>query len=263
MQMSPYWRAVWEVALLLLGVSLLTTLTGTLLSFLAFGPLVVILALLQALVPAVGALVYLNWRWGWRADTIGLTGARHLRWLPAGLGLGLLALALTHGLGILLGGPLLPAISSEFQVWLAVGPALISVLSVELLFRGGATARLQADLAPKEALWTALALPLVAAWLGGSLIDIPTGIHGREPWTLFFTASLTLLYLRTGSLWLNLGLSAVVTVLPLAVGLLILPQAALLLWVTVAVILLILQWRRVDRMPRRFGPQRQRMSRFH
>lgn len=263
MQMSPYWRTVWEVALLLLGVSLLTMLTGTLLSLLAFGPLVLILPLLQSLVPAVGALVYLNWRWGWQADTIGLTGGRHLRWLPAGLGLGLLALVLTHGLGLLFGGTVLPAIDPQFQVWLAVGPELLSVLSVELLFRGGATARLQADLAPKEALWTALALPLAAAWLGGRLISVPTGIFGSEPWTLFFTASLTLLYLRTGSLWLNLGLSAVVSALPLALGLLVLPQAALLLWVVVTVILLLLEWRRVDRMPRRFGPQRQRMSRFH
>ncbi|HLO03419.1 MAG TPA: CPBP family glutamic-type intramembrane protease [Symbiobacteriaceae bacterium] len=259
--MSPYWRAVWEVALFLLGVSLLTTLTGMLLGFLAFGPLVLVVAVLQSLVPIVGTLVYLDWRWGWRVDTIGLIGGRHLRWLPAGLGLGALALVLTHGLGILLGGPVVPVLDSSAPVWLAVGPALISVLSVELLFRGGATARLQADLAPKEALWTALALPLVASWLSGSLISVPSGIHTREPWTLFFTAALTLLYLRTGSLWLNLGLSAVVMVLPLALGLFILPQAALLLWVTVAVILLIMAWRRVDRMPRRVGPQRQRMGR--
>lgn len=263
MQMSPYWRTVSEVALLLLGVSLLTTLTGTLLSFLAFGPLALIVALLQSLVPAVGALVYLNWRWSWRADTIGLTGARHLRWLPAGLGLGLLALALTHLLGLLFGGPLVPTTELNALAWMAAAPALISVLAVELLFRGGATARLQADLAPKEALWTALALPLVAAWLSGSLIRIPSGISGREPWTLFLTASLTLLYLRTGSLWLNLGLSAVVTVLPLILGLSVQPQAALLLWVTVTVLLLIFAWRRVERAPRRVGPQRHRTNRFH
>lgn len=261
MQMSPYWRAVWEVALFLLGVSLLSTLTGMLFSFLAFGSLIFVLAFVQSLVPAVGALVYLDWRWGWRADTIGLTGWRHLRWLPAGVGLGALALVLTHGLGILFGGSMMPTLHPELQVWLAVGPALVSVVAVELLFRAGATARLQADLAPKEALWTALALPLVAYWLSGSLISVPSGIHSREPWTLFFTAALTMLYLRTGSLWLNLGLSVVVTVLPLGLGLLILPQAALLLWVTVAAILLLMEWRRVDRMPRRFGPQRQRMGR--
>lgn len=260
--MSPYWRAVWEVALLLLGVSLLSMIVGTLLGFLAFGPLLPVVAVLQSFVPVVGALVYLNWRWGWQVDTIGLTGGRHVRWLPAGLGLGVVALLLTHGLGILFGGPLLPTIVLNGQAWLAVLPTFLSVLSAEVIFRGAATARLQAELAPKEALWTALALPLVAYWLSGSLINLPTGINGAEPWTLFLTATLTLLYVRTGALWLNLGLSLVVNLLPKALGWSVQPQAALLLWVVVAVVLGIMAWNRVGRMPRRVGPQRPRMGRF-
>lgn len=262
MQVSPYWRSVWEVALLLLGVSLLSIVTGTLLSFLAFGPIVPVVAVVQALVPIVGALVYLDWRWGWRADTVGLTGGRHLRWLPAGLGLGALALLLTHGLSIPFGGPLMPVLSLNAEVWWAVLPAVISVFAVEVLFRGGATARLQAELAPKEALWTALALPLVAYWLSGSFVSVPTGIHAAEPWTLFFTAALTLLYIRTGALWLNLGLSLVVNVLPMALGWSMQPQAALLLWAVVAIGLTIMAWNRLGQMPRRFGSQRSHRGRI-
>lgn len=258
MPTSPFWRAVVEVALLLLAVSLLTMISGMVLG--AFAIPLLILGALQGVVAVVGALTYLSWRWGWRADTIGLTGARHLRWLPAGLGLGLVALALTYGLGIPFGYSKMPTFTVTTGGLVAVIPVLISVLAVELIFRGGATARLQADLAPKEALWTALAVPLVATWLSG-FFTVQTGIQAGQPWTLFFTAALTLLYIRTGSLWLNLGLHAVVRALPALIGLVLAPQAALLLWVAVVAILLFLQWKRIDRMPRRLAPQRFRATR--
>lgn len=260
MQMSPYWRAVWEVALFLLAISLLSMLSAMIFGLLAFGPLLAIFALLQSLVPLVGALVYLDWRWGWRADTIGLLGGRHLRWLPAGLGLGVLALLLTHALSALVGAPLLPSVAPTLASGLAALPVLLGALTVELLFRGGATARLQADLPPKEAMLTALALPLVASALSGFLFSIPTGIGA--PWTLFFTAAQTLLYLRMGELWLNIGLSVAVVVLPGALGLSLSGDMALLLWLVVAVVLGLLGWKRIDRMPRRVGPRRGPRS-FH
>jgi hypothetical protein len=254
-QMSPYWRAVWAVAQFLLALSLLLYVTGLIFSLLAFKSVLLVSMLLQPLVALVGALVYLDWQWGWRADTVGLTGGRHMRWLPAGLGAGLLALLTTHGLGILFGGAPVPVLQFDPLNLMGAMPGLINILAAELIFRGAATAQLQAELAPKEALWTALALPLVTDWLGSGL---PTGIHGGQPWTLFLMVALTLLYVRTGALWLNLGLSAVVVLVPQVIGLSVVPQAALLLWATVALILLLMAWQRADRAPRRVGPQRRR-----
>lgn len=260
MPISPFWRAVGEVAGLLLAVSLLNVLSGMILGVFAIGVFAPILGALQGAIAVAGALTYMSWRWGWQADTIGLTGARNLRWLPAGLGLGLGALVLTWALSIPFGYGLIPAVNPTTTGLVAALPFLVSVLAVEVVYRGGATARLQADLAPKEALWTALVLPLVAYWLGGFLA-VQTGIQAGQPWTLFFTAALTLLYLRTGSLWLNLGLHGVVVLVPVLLGLRLAPQAALLLWAVVVAILLYLEWKRIERMPRRLGPTRHRAAR--
>jgi membrane protease YdiL (CAAX protease family) len=259
-QLNPFWRSVWEVFLFLAGISLLGSIVTILVGWMPLGTNLHLI-LEGAVVPIAGAMTYLNWRWGWRADTIGLRAKRVPLWLGAGLGLGVISLAAIYLLGALFGDPL-PKLNRMDERALISGFAWALVaVAVEIIFRGGVIPRFQADLGAKEAFWAALLAPAVWTYLSGGIFGgIPTGIVPGAFWTPFFSAVLTLLYLRTGSLWLTIGLHVTMGALPVLLGA-VLPQTALLYWMAAAIILALLEWSRLKRLPRRMNPHGPRVKR--
>jgi membrane protease YdiL (CAAX protease family) len=255
-QLNPFWRSVWEVFLFLVGISLLGSIVTILIGWIPLG-INLHLILEGAVVPIAGAMAYLNWRWGWQADTIGLRAKPGPLWFGVGVGIGVISLAAIYLLGALFGAPL-PKVNRPDEVALLSGfaSALLAV-AAEIIFRGGVTPRFQADLGAKEAFWAALVAPVVSTYLSSG---IPTGIVPGALWTLFFSAVLTLLFLRTGSLWLTIGLHATMGAMPVVLRD-VLPQAALLYWGAVAILLALLEWSRLKRFPRRINPHGPRTKR--
>lgn len=259
MQLSRFWASVWSVVVYLFGVGLLQYLLGmlvTLFGLVSGGPAMLLRLAVAAVVPIAGTLVFLDWRWSWKAEHIGMgRDSRSIGWLLAGLAGGGLAAYLTHVASAVLDKvPLgMPALQPFDPVRVLF--TLVTLFGAEMVFRGAAISRYQADLTPREVLLAAPLTPL--AWLllesffhlGGP----PTGMSTLAEFPMI--AALVFLYLRTDSVWLSAGLRmgvyAGLTVTSLSVS----PSGQMLVWGIIALVLLALEWNKQQRMPRRVQPR--------
>lgn len=210
--------------------------------------------LVAVAVPVAGALTFINWRWNWRPAHIGLTRRPvDLALLALGLLCGAVAALVAHLLSGLLAGQALPvgqvgAVELASLIRLALLP-----FAVELVFRGAVIARYQADLSGREILVAAAITPL--AWV---VIQQFFGFEG--PPNMVHTVTdgalslfLTLLFVRTSSVWLSAGLRAGLLVAA-ALASLQIERGGLVLWGVGAAILVTMDWYRQERMPKRMPP---------
>jgi membrane protease YdiL (CAAX protease family) len=149
---------------------------------------------------------------------------------------------------------LLPSFTGVVVVTLVM--TLVTAFATEMIFRGAAISRYQADLTRREVLLAATLTPF--GWLMVQrLLSVngpPSGMN--SPTEMAMSVFLALLFLRTDSVWLSAGLRAGALVLAV-----VLPAAAAgpggpVLWGSAAAILLALEWFRQERMPRRVQSNR-------
>lgn len=256
MPMSRFWSSFWTVAGFLFLIGLFQMIADIILT--GFGLLpkdwqVPMLLVSQAVVPIFATLTYVDWRWGWKADNAGLrrTGAAAF-WLLPGLLVGLLA----GGLVLLISGGLTDGLKlslSQGGLFTAVFFA-IGAFSTELIFRGVVVSRLQSDLSGWELLIAAVGMPI--AWTFAQMVlglGIGAGIYGLGG--AVFSAFLTLLFLRTDSVWLSAGIRAGLLLLLLLLNRGLSDAALLLVFAVPTAILL---WLEIDkqRTIRRPGPRK-------
>jgi hypothetical protein len=206
--------------------------------------------------PIVGTMYYIDWRWSWKGEHIGLSrnpGASALTWL-LGLAGGAVAAFLAHIVSELLKTGTFTFVAPAFDA--SVNPmllaeALLPLFVVELVYRGAAISRLQADLSPREVLIGAPLLP-VLGFLISALFErgeLPLGIATRSD--LAATVFLALLFLRTDSVWLSAGLRmgfmAAISLLSLPVT----DQGGLVVWGVGALVLLAMELAKLQRMPKK------------
>ncbi|MFZ5813974.1 MAG: type II CAAX prenyl endopeptidase Rce1 family protein [Bacillota bacterium] len=214
--MSRFWSAFWTVAGFLFLMGLLQMIADTVVILFGVVPLFLggqsewLIAISRVAVPIWGALIWGDWKWGWKSDNAGLrTTPAALFWLVPGLLGGLLA----GGLALLIsqGGSLsLPALKLGPEVLAATLVAMAAAFATELIFRGMVISRLQYDLAGQQLLLLALGMPLawefIQAVIGRVLFIYPVpdpDIFGAG--TVALSLFLTLLFLRTDSVWLTAG----------------------------------------------------------
>ncbi len=270
------WGSIGAVASYLFGLALLQYILMTVAGF--FGVVSTALAglLVQAVsvaAPLVGTLLYIDWRWGWRADHIGL--ARTVRALilaVGGLALGLVAGALSLVVGALLSGTAFTLSMASPDPYTAIALLWVLLLSlvVELIFRGAATSRYQADLPHREALLAALLTPIAwqilqqlmgypLPWTGfGPAAGFPADYTvGSGLWPYAMSFVLSLLFLRTDSVWFTAGIrfgtTAFLLLVPGGFGA---DKGSLAVWGVAAVALLALAWFNQQQLPRRGAPSR-------
>lgn len=272
MPVNRFWSSVGSVFAYLVGVGLLQYIIGDIVSLFGLLPdrfLLPAMALVSTVVPVVGTIMYTDWKWGWRLDHMGMrTG------LAASAGLWLLgalsgagAALLAQAVSVLLAGESLakavPVLTSVSPLTLAT--TLLPLFAAELVFRGAVVSRYQSDLAPREVL---LAAPLTPfAWIVFNMIFPMFGQvlpNLTQAWEAPLVVFLTLLFLRTDSVWLSAGIRMGL----LGAMLLLTPNTSaagmVLVWGVAAVVLLALEWFKQQRMPRRVqprGPQRGRVTR--
>lgn len=220
--MSRFWSAFWRVAGFLFLIGWLQRLAEIVLTLFTaldlFAPQVSrwIHLLSWAVVPIMSSLTFVDWRWGWKPDNAGLrTTFPAVFWLFPGLLAGALAAGLAHLVNGALGGGGLsltpPSLSVSTLVVAVVG--LVVIFGSELIYRGIVISRLQSDLSGRDLLLLAVGMPLVwvvAQQVIGRIILInpipPTGITGLGAAAL--SVFLSLLFLRTDSVWLGAGVRA-------------------------------------------------------
>lgn len=256
MPMNRFWSAIWTVAGFLFLIGLFQMIADTILT--GFGLLpgiwqVLLILISQAVVPIFSSLTFIDWRWGWKADNAGLrrTGAA-LFWSLPGLLVGLLA----AGVALLISGGLTGGISLALSgnglLMAALG--VVGAFTTELIFRGIVVSRFQGDLSGRDLLIAAVATPI--AWTVIQRIfgfGLGTGIAGLG--TAVLSACLTLLFLRTDSVWLSAGIRAGLVLLPLLLNRALTENALLLVFAVPTAILL---WLEIDkqRTIRRPGPRK-------
>ncbi|HYF93552.1 MAG TPA: hypothetical protein VD969_15165 [Symbiobacteriaceae bacterium] len=259
MPVNRFWSSVGSVLGYLAGVGLLQYLLmriGTLFGLLPDAVEYPIALAISIIVPVVGTLYYIDWRWSWKGEHIGLSrnaaaaGGKWLLGFAAGAAGALVAHAVS---GVIAAGTLvfsMPGVSLVANP-IVLALELISLFVAELVFRGASISRLQADLTPREVL---IAAPLVP--LGWYLITsifrfgfLPMGINFQYDFAA--TLFVTLLFLRTDSVWLSAGLRmgfyAAVSLLTLSVS----GLGGGLVWGLGALILLYAEWSKQQHMPRR------------
>ncbi len=256
MYMNRFWSSVWGVALFLMAVGLLQYVVYRI--AVLFGLLAAVAPLMwkvvAAVVPLVGALTYIDWRWAWKPEHVGLVRTRSAAlWLVPGLFFGALAALLAYALSAFLSGSLLtvPGISSlSVGALLGVAGTMVIAFNTELIFRGVVISRYQADLSHRELLLAATLTPfgwmLVQALFGFGAP--PTGIDSL--YMAAMSVFLSLLFLRTDSVWLSAGLHAGMVGTAGLLNLRITEAGGLAVWGTAAAILLALDWIRYQGMPR-------------
>lgn len=267
MQLNRFWSAVWSAVLFMISVGMVNAmfhrLTG-LVALASTGAAAVLGVAVLTVVPVVAAFLWMDWRWNWKPEHIGLPRqAVGGLWVLAGLAIGVAAAYLMYAVSALLtGGSLVPVVSAPtLEKVVDAIVALLPIVGIEVIFRGAAISRLQADLAPREALLAGPLLPflwlLVTAFIGRILFlgALETGINPAQPWTFFFVIFLGLLYLRSNSVWLSIGLHmglmGALTLLNLPVS----ASGGLLVWVVAALALLAMEWFKLQRMPKRVQPR--------
>lgn len=216
--MSRFWSSFWTVAGFLFLLGLLQMIVDQVVTVFGLigGTAGTFLRLLSAaVVPIWGALTFVDWRWGWKPDNAGVrTTPAAILWLLPGLAAGALAGVLAHFLTGVLGGqaarPEL-ALSPTLLTLVAIGA--VGAFTTELVFRGVVASRFQHDLGGRDLLILATVMPL--AWkliqvvVGGVFFINPqpdAAISGLG--TLALSVFLTLLFLRTDSVWLSAGIRA-------------------------------------------------------
>jgi hypothetical protein len=260
MVLNRFWSSVGSVAAFLFGVGLLQYVVVTLVT--VFGVITgsaaqLLAAVGAAVVPIVGTLQYMDWRWNWKPGRIGVSPkASSVLWLGLGAIAGA-AVALASGAITALAGDA-PLALPTFKLVNPVALVLPAVMlfAAEMVFRAAVISRYQADLTPREVL---LAAPLTpVAWV---MLNALFPLGGPPTGMLFGVAdlpmlvALSLLYLRTDSVWLSAGLrigvflvyAATVTAGP-GIG-----HTAL--WTVAAVVLFALEWFKQERAPRRMAPK--------
>lgn len=270
------WGSIGAVAAYLFGVALLQYILMIVAGF--FGVISTALAglLTQAVsvaAPIVGTLLYVDWRWGWRAEHIGLVRTtRALVLAVGGLAIGLVAGALSLVVGALLSGTAINLSLASLDLSAAIALLWVLLLSfvVELIFRGAATSRFQADLSPREVLGAALLTPMAwqvlqkllgypLPWTGfGPAAGFGAGYSvGSGLWPYAMSVVLTLLFLRTDSVWFTAGIRFGTTAFLLLVpGGLGVNNGGLVVWGVAAAVLLALVWFNQQQLPRRGAPGR-------
>lgn len=218
MPLSRFWSSFWTVAGFLFLLGLLQILVDQVLTLfgLVGGRVASFLLLLSGVVvPAWGALTYADWRWGWKPDNAGLrTGTRDILWLAPGLAAGALAGVLAHLLtGFLEGGAVRPALDLTPSVVALAAIGAAGAFTTELVFRGVVASRFQHDLSGRDVLILATAMPLVwelvqVAFRGVFFISPQPDPAIAGLGTLALSVFLTLLFLRTDSVWLTAGIRA-------------------------------------------------------
>lgn len=269
MPVNRFWSSIWSVAAYFFGIGLLqyilvqvATLFG-LLPAVAAVPIALVVGLVA---PVVGTMYYIDWRWSWKAEHIGLSrnpATAAGMWL-LGLAGGVVAALLAHVVSeSLTAGAFTvstPAFASSINPLILAG-ALLPYFVVELVFRGAAISRLQADLSQREVLIAAPLVPLLwflitSLFRSGAL---PMGIESTSD--MAATLFVALLFLRTDSVWfsagLRMGFVAAIALLLLRVT----DQGGMVVWGIGALVLLAMELSKLQRMPRRMTPQRGRTTR--
>lgn len=260
MQLNRFWASVFSVVAYLFGVGLLLYIAESVVSLFGLLSGNILVDIVRALVPLAGTLLYLDWRWGWTPEHIGLSrSAQSMVWAVGGLVVGAVAAVLTvliggvFGDGPPIGTPSLSLSTVSLLVW-----GLFGAFSVELIFRGTVISRYRADLTQREVLLAAVLTPF-----GWQLIQsifrlgiLPSGL--TTAWTVPLSVALTLIFLRTESVWFSTGIrfGTVGTLTVLGAGGAALDTGGLLVWGAVAAVLFALDWRRQQGAPRRMQPRR-------
>ncbi|HEY3364561.1 MAG TPA: hypothetical protein VGK74_05870 [Symbiobacteriaceae bacterium] len=252
------------VAAYLLGIGLLQYIISSIASLFGLLPAALapwVGAMVMAVVPIVGTIVYLDWRWAWRLEHIGMewNGQAAVR-LVLGAVLGLLAALAAHSVTWLMSGPAWPLLPQSWNLRPFTGSELITVLggafATEMVFRGAVVSRYEADLHDWEIVGAAVLTPflwdMVQRFMRLGMLDTAVG----SLWLGAMSVSLTLLFLRFESAWLTAGLR-----FGMATGMMLLPlvvsdNSALIIWGAVAVVLAVLEWFRRQGMPRKLPPRR-------
>lgn len=267
--MSRFWSTFWTVLGCLLLVGWVAGITGEVVGLFGLlshvAPTVSLwLALINlAVVPIWAALTFIDWRWGWTTDNAGLrlTPAA-VFWLLPGLLAGGLAAAFAR---LITGGPLgLAPLSAELLALVLL--VAVQIFGAELIYRGVAISRLQYDLAGRDLLILAIGIPFVWTLAQQVIVrlifisPVPgTGIAGLG--TAAVSVFLSLLFLRTDSVWLAAGvrMGLVITAALLGVGrvedLRVLEQGLLIVFGIPAVILLLLEINKFGNLRRPDGPR--------
>jgi len=263
MQLSRFWSSVWGVFAYLAGLAILRIILGRLMTLFGFvpDPWAIYLFSLATFVAMIGGTVlYIDWKWGWKTEHIGVgrSGGASAIGLLMGLVLGAVAFYLsTVATGWFSAGTVsfaLPPVLSLDLLNLAV--VLAIAFAVEFVFRGAVVSRFYADLSPREVLIAGTAAPFV--W---SLVDyvfgflsLPTGI-ANVTWYIPLSIFLTLLFLRTDSVWISAGLRMGMVGAVALFGS-VTAQGGTVVWGVAAAILVLLEFVRQQRMPRRVTPTR-------
>lgn len=266
LQLNRFWSSVWSVFVYLVSVGLLTEIVqrvATLFGLLNFGGVFATLftTLVAALTAIAGTLAYLDWRWNWKPEHIGMPRtAGAAGWVAAGVGLGALAGLLAYVAGSLAAGSGIPAINIpnvQSLDFVELPVLILALFAAEMVFRGAVISRYQADLSQREvllmAIVTPLAWPIVQRILGQFILPLggPSPALGGA-WAIAESVVLSLLFLRTDSVWLSAGLRSGVLVVA---GLFPAHELGhLLLWGSVAAVLLAMELIKQQRAPRRVQP---------
>jgi hypothetical protein len=225
------------------------------------------MAVVAAVIPVVGTLFYADWRWGWKPDYLGLSSKpASLGWFAAGLaGGGLAAVAARVVSAFMAGVPLTPLVSPVPALsgadWLAILVILLPVFASELVFRAAVISRYQSDLTAREVLIAGTLTPF--GWLIiAQFFRFSAPPNLLSAWDIPLLVFLALLYIRTDSVWLTTGIRVgmIAGMTLLAPGA---TQGALVVAGVAAVIMLLLEWFRKGRMPRRVEPRRTSRGRVY
>lgn len=260
--LPPFWASIWSVVAYLFGLGLLQYIAFSLVTAFGLMPQAISAVLVALAVPFVqlaGTYLYIDWRWGWRFDNIGMA----LTPASAGWGaIGLVLGAIVAGVGVLLnglmnGGPLMvtPPPASAWPL-LSIVFVCLQGFALEAVFRGAAISRYQADMAHREVLLAATLTPF--GWqLIQMLMPVPLGNGIDSAWSAAMSVALALIFIRSESAWFAGGLRAGTTaaLLLLGVSSRSFEQGGLLVWGVVAVVLLALEWHRQQKAPRRVQSQ--------
>ncbi|HWI61450.1 MAG TPA: CPBP family glutamic-type intramembrane protease [Symbiobacteriaceae bacterium] len=268
MPVNRFWSSVGSVLGYLAGIGLLQYIlvqVGTGFGLLPEPFRTPVALVVSTIVPVVGTMYYLDWRWSWKGEHIGLSrspGTAASKWL-LGFAAGVAGALIAHVLSESIAAQAFTLTMPDLR--LAVSPlvlvfSLLQLFVAELIFRGAAISRLQADLSPQEVLLGAPLIPI--AWFIISRIFrfgfLPMGIE--VGWDIAATLFVTLLFLRTDSVWLSAGLrmgfAGAVSLLTLGVT----AQGGNIVWGIGALILLVQEWTKLQRAPKRMQ-QRGRTTR--
>lgn len=262
MPVNRFWSSVWSVVAYLFGIAILQYIVMQLVTLFTLIPLnTVTNALVYVVTPIAGTLVYVNWRWGWHPENLGLN------WRPAsfataflGIGIGAVAAYLMQLVSSLLKGQLVLGVGMASLEPLNLILALLAAFTVELTFRGAVISRYLTDpLTRMEVLLASVLTPFAWNLIGGLLgfaRFLDAGLSPDQRWLGVLSVFLALLFLRTESLWLSIGIRAGLVLTLGVLDLQVSDQGAVVLWLVAIVVLLILEWMQWQQEPHRVqGPR--------